>query len=57
VPDVPSHGTIPVTPCLALVQSAPDGMITERNLAEINLAMRTLSQGYFFARDLSKCPF
>jgi hypothetical protein len=57
VPDVPSHGIIPVTPCLALVQSAPDGMITERNLAEINLAMRTLSQDYFFARDLSKCPF
>ncbi|MGL4262612.1 MAG: hypothetical protein ACRCTX_13435 [Afipia sp.] len=57
VPDVPSHGIIPVTPRLALVQSAPDGMITERNLAEINLAMRTLSQDYFFARDLSTCPF
>jgi hypothetical protein len=26
-------------------------------IAEINLAMRTLSQDYFFARDLSKCPF
>jgi hypothetical protein len=57
VPDVPWHGVIPLTPRLALVQSAPDGMITERNLAEINLAMRSLSQGYFFARDLSICPF
>jgi len=57
VPDVPSHGIIPLMPQLALVQSAPDGMITEKNLAEINLAMRTLSQDYFFARDLSKCPF
>jgi len=57
VPDVPSLGIIPLTPSLALVQSAPDGTITERNLAEINLAMRTLSQDYFFARDLSKCPF
>ncbi len=27
VPDVPSHGIIPLTPRLALVQSAPDGMI------------------------------
>jgi hypothetical protein len=57
VPDVPSHGVIPLRPGLALVQSAPDGTITEKNLAEINLAMRSLSEGYFFARDLSKCPF
>lgn len=57
VPDVPSHGIIPLAPRLALVQSAPDGMITERNLAEINLAMRATSQDYFFARDFSSCPF
>jgi len=57
VPDVPSHGIIPLTPRLALVQSAPDGMITERNLAEVNLAMRATSQDYFFARDFSNCPF
>jgi hypothetical protein len=57
VPDVPSHGIIPLTPRLALVQSAPDGMITEQNLAEINLAMRATSQDYFFARDFSSCPF
>ncbi len=57
VPDVPSHGIIPLTPQLAFVQSAPDGMITEKNLAEINLAMRATSQDYYFARDLSKCPF
>jgi hypothetical protein len=57
VPDVPSHGIIPLAPRLALVQSAPDGMITERNLAEINRAMRATSQEYFFARDFSNCPF
>jgi hypothetical protein len=57
VPDVPLHGIIPLTPRLALVQSTPDGMIDERNVAEINRAMRTTSQDYFFARDFSCCPF
>ncbi len=57
VPDVPSHGIIPLTPRVALVQSAPDGMIIERNVAEINQAMRATSQDYFFARDFSSCPF
>jgi hypothetical protein len=50
VPDVPLHGIIPLTPRLALVQSAPDGMIVERNVAEINQAMRATSRDYFFAR-------
>jgi hypothetical protein len=57
VPDVPMHGIIPLTPRLALVQSAPDGMIVEGNVAEINRAMRTTSQDYFFARDFLSCPF
>jgi hypothetical protein len=57
VPDVPLHDIIPLTPRLALIQSAPDGMIVERNVAEINLAMRASSQDYFFARDFSNCPF
>jgi len=43
VPDIPRHGVIPITPRLALVQSAPDGMITEVNLAEINQAMKKAS--------------
>lgn len=57
VPDVPSHGIIPLTPRLALVNSAPDGMIIERNVAEINRSMRATSRDYFFARDFSSCPF
>jgi hypothetical protein len=57
VPDVPLHGIIPLTPRLALVQSAPDGMIVERNVAEINKAIKAASQDYFFARDFSSCPF
>lgn len=57
VPDVPLHGIIPLTPRLALVQSAPDGTIVERNVAEINRAMRATSRDYFFACDFSSCPF
>jgi len=57
VPDVPVHGIIPLKPRLALVQSAPDGMIVERNVAEINRAMRATSLDYVFARDFSSCPF
>jgi hypothetical protein len=57
VPDVPSHGIIPLAPRLALVNAASDGMIVERNVAEINQAMRATSQQYFFARDFSNCPF
>jgi hypothetical protein len=57
VPDVPSHCIIPLTPRLALVGPAPDGMIVERNVAEINRAMRATSRDYVFARDFSSCPF
>jgi hypothetical protein len=56
VPDLPSHTIIPLSPRLALVGSAPDGVIVEQNLAEINNAERAASQEYFFARDFSKCP-
>jgi hypothetical protein len=57
VPDVPWHGVLPLTPRLALINAAPDGMITEQNLAQFNSAMRSGSQDYFFARDFSTCPF
>jgi hypothetical protein len=30
VPDVPWHGVLPLTPQLALINAAPDGMITEQ---------------------------
>ena len=57
VPDVPWHGILPLTPQIALVQSSPDGMITEQNLSQINIALRERSLDYFFASDFSKCPF
>jgi hypothetical protein len=56
VPDVPSHTIFPLAPRLALVGFAPDGVINERNLAEINRAARRASQEYFFAHDLSNAP-
>jgi hypothetical protein len=56
VPDVPQHNVIPLSPDLALVGSAPDGVIVEQNLAEINRAQSSVSENYFFARDFSKCP-
>jgi hypothetical protein len=57
VPDVPWHGVIPLTPQLALVWNAPDGMITEQNLGQVNAAMRSASEIYYFAQDLACCPF
>lgn len=57
VPDVPCHGVIPLTPQLALVKDTSDGFITEQNLAQVNTAMRSLSESYYFARDLACCPF
>lgn len=57
VPDVPWHGVIPLTPQLALAWNAPDGIITEQNLAQVNAAMRSVSEIYYFARDVACCPF
>ncbi len=56
VPDVPLQTVIPLSPRLALVNSASDGLITDQNLAELNRAASTTSREYFFARDFSKCP-
>ena len=56
VPDVPCHGILPLAPQLALVKDTRDGMITEQNLAQVNAAICSLSETYYFAHDLSKCP-
>ena len=57
VPDVPVHTVIPLSPTFALISPAPDGVIVEQNLAEINRSAMASSQAYFFARNLSHCPF
>ncbi len=43
VPDIPTHTIIPFTPMLALVGSAPDGIIIEQNVAAINDSVRAHS--------------
>ncbi len=57
VPDVSNRTIIPISPVIALVAGAPDGQISEGNLADINSAVRQDSVAYFFARDISACPF
>ena len=56
VTDTPTHMVIPLTPKLALVGNAPDGMILADNLAQINQLTVAGSQRYFLARDLKHCP-
>jgi hypothetical protein len=57
VPDVPCHGILPITPRLILVKDTEDGMISEEQLGQVNTAMRSLSESYYFAHDLASCPF
>jgi hypothetical protein len=57
VPDIPMRPIIPLTPDLCLISGGVSGVIFQPNVAEINQLVRAESQGYFFARDLSSCPF
>lgn len=57
IPDVPSYYVIPILPTLCLMNPSPSGTMTEQNVAEINRSVRAASQRYFFAHDLSLCPF
>ncbi len=56
VADRPLHTIIPITPTLALVGNADDGVILCDNLAELNRAIVAGSRRYFLARDLVACP-
>jgi hypothetical protein len=47
---------IPITPTLCLSAGGQTGVITKKNLAEINAAFRGASCDYFFAKDLTVCP-
>ena len=55
VPDMPHHNILPISPimCLAI---GPTGMIDRNNVAEINRALVSTSQRYYFARDFAQCP-
>lgn len=56
ITDTPLHMIIPLTPKLALIGNAPDGMILANNLAQMNRLIVAGSQRYYLARDLSACP-
>jgi hypothetical protein len=56
VPDIPSHMIIPLNPAVCLVSPSPNGMIIKSNVAEINRALVSTSQEYYFARDFLSCP-
>jgi hypothetical protein len=60
VPDVPTLKIatfIPLSPTLALIGAVPDGDVVEETVAEVNRALRAACCEYYFARDLSACPF
>jgi hypothetical protein len=57
VPDAPARFIIPLTPRLCLISRGASGPILRSRVATINRAARAASREYFFARDLSSCPF
>jgi hypothetical protein len=57
VPDVPYNHVIPLTPTLCFMSPATNGTITKHSVAEINRSIMDKSHEYYFANDLSECPF
>lgn len=55
-PDIPRQLLIPLLPSLALVGNAPDGIITRKNLAQINQFTVNGCRTYYMAKDLTNCP-
>lgn len=55
-PDVPRQLVITLTPNLALVGNAPDGVIILENLAELNRLTVAGSRCYYMAKHLDQCP-
>lgn len=57
VPDTPGHQIIPIAPRLALAAPAHGGLITFETLVTINRNLMASSQQYFFAHDITRCPY
>jgi hypothetical protein len=57
VSDIPAPFMIPLNPRLCLISRGASGNIPRSRVAEINRITRAASGEYFFARDLSRCPF
>ena len=56
VPYVPIHTIIPLSPHIALVGLAPDGVITEQNLFEIVALCGAVSERIFLCSRLLEMP-
>lgn len=52
MPDVPSHGLMPIAPRVMLVANQESGLITKVNLTRINVAFLAYTRNYFFGRSL-----
>ena len=53
MPDVPSHGLLPITPKIVLAANHPNGTVLQSNLREINIAFLAYTWRYFLARDIA----
>ena len=56
IPDIPRQLLIALTPSLALIGNTPDGIITQKNLAQLNQFTVDGCRIYYMAKDLSRCP-
>ena len=56
VPDVPTHGVIPITPALALSLDNESLIIRRDEVERVNHALYSGVQEYMFARSLTACP-
>jgi hypothetical protein len=55
-PDIPRQLLITLTPSLALVGNAPDGFITQEDLAQLNQFTVDGCRAYYLAKELNHCP-
>ncbi|HEX4415020.1 MAG TPA: hypothetical protein VH107_15395 [Lacipirellulaceae bacterium] len=53
MPDVPSHGLMPIAPNAMLAVHHPNGTILKPNLIEINASFLAYTRNYFFARNIA----
>lgn len=56
VPDVPSHGVIPIAPKMALALDNRSAVIRQDGVEKINRALCSGVREYLFARSLWACP-
>lgn len=53
MPDVPSHGFVPLTPKVVLAANRPNGTVLKSNLKEINTTSLAYTWQYFVARNIA----